>query len=55
MGSGKGSHSYWACPTKAGRIVCELYGNLREAQYLKFLKGAGKKLPVKTKAVKIKY
>lgn len=55
MGSGKGNHSHWICLAKAGRITCEFYGNLRKPQYMKYLEGVTKKLPVKARGVKLKY
>jgi len=55
MGSGKGNHSHWISLAKAGRITCEFYGKLRKPQYMKYLEGVTKKLPVKARGVKLKY
>jgi len=55
MGSGKGNHSHWISLAKAGRITCEFYGKLLKPQYMKYLEGVTKKLPVKARGVKLKY
>lgn len=52
MGKGKGNHSFWMCPVRAGQILFEL-GGVSDYIAFKALKRAGKKMPVKTVVVKL--
>lgn len=46
MGKGKGSHSIWVCPVRAGQVMCEI-GNIKHMRALTALRSAVRKLPVK--------
>ena len=54
MGKGKGSHSKWVCPIRKGQTIYEISG-LSDLKSYMVLCGAGSKLPVKTKIVKLIY
>ena len=54
MGKGKGNHSFWMCPIRAGQIIYELSGVSWHISK-KSLKRASSKVPVKTKIVKLIY
>jgi len=51
MGKGKGGVEEWVAVVKRGRIVCEIAG-VDEKDARAILKGAGYKLPIKTKFVR---
>lgn len=50
LGGGKGNVDHFVVPVKPGRILFEVDGVSKEVAY-KALKGAGHKLPIKTKVV----
>lgn len=50
MGGGKGNVDHYVYPIKPGRIIFEVDGVSKELAE-KALKGAGRKLPIKTKVV----
>jgi large subunit ribosomal protein L16 len=54
MGKGKGSHSKWICPIKAGHVICELSGVSSNLSH-KALTHASTKLPFKTQVIKLCY
>lgn len=54
MGKGKGTHSHWMCPIKAGQLLCEVEGVVMK-KGLSSLKRGSYKLPMKTKIVKNVY
>jgi large subunit ribosomal protein L16 len=54
MGKGKGNHSFWMCPIRAGQIIYELNGVSKNISF-KALRRAGNKLPFKTSVVKLNF
>ncbi len=54
MGKGKGSHSQWICPIRAGHIIGEVTGAPVYKSF-KALKNASTRLPFKTKIIKLTY
>lgn len=54
MGKGKGVHSHWMCPVRAGQILYELGGGSFNNSYKALFKAATK-LPLKTKIIKLIY
>lgn len=54
MGKGKGAHSHWICPIRAGQILYEIGGISSDISYKALLKAASK-LPIKTNIIKLIY
>lgn len=54
MGSGKGSHSYWTCLVRAGKIIFEILCQNEDMAWKALLNGADK-IPLKTRVYKIIY
>lgn len=52
MGKGKGSHSFWMCPIRAGQVIFEV-SNVDATMSFKALKRASCKLAVKCKVVSL--
>jgi large subunit ribosomal protein L16 len=54
MGKGKGTHSFWMCPVKKGKIIFEVSGVSKNYGF-RALKKASIKMPVKTKVVTLSF
>jgi large subunit ribosomal protein L16 len=54
MGKGKGSVQFWVCPVKAGQVLFEVAGGISQELARALLRGASKKLPMKTKFITYK-
>jgi large subunit ribosomal protein L16 len=52
MGKGKGNHSYWMCPIRAGQVIFEIEG-VSENMGMKALRRASFKMPFKTKIFRL--
>lgn len=52
MGKGKGSHSFWMTPIRAGQIIFEVSG-VNESIGFKALNRASFKMPFKTRVIKL--